>query len=200
MRSGSRSWLSMAWWRPASCHRNPIRRLRNLTRYRVQLMGDRTRDATRLEKLLEDASIKLSAVASSVTTVSARQMLAALVAGERDPQVMAELAKSRMRRKIPELTEALTGHFDDHHALLVGGDAGPAESGGAGTGRAGRANRCCDGAVGPSVGAAETIPGVGLKTAQVIIAETGARHVSVPVCSASGGLGRGGAGDARVRR
>jgi transposase len=81
--------------RPSFVPRPEIRRLRNLTRYRLQPMGDRTRDATRLEKLLEDASIKVSAVASSVTTVSAREMLAALVAGERDPRTVAELAKSR---------------------------------------------------------------------------------------------------------
>ena len=73
----------------------PIRRLRILTRYRVQLMGDRTRDAVRLEQLLEDASIKLSAVASSVTTVSARAMLAELVAGNRDAAALADLATRR---------------------------------------------------------------------------------------------------------
>lgn len=98
----------------------PIRRLRNLTRYRMQLQADRTRDAGRLEKLLEDASIKISAVASNIAGVSARAMMTALVAGERDPKVMADLARSKLRRKIPDLTEALTGHFDDHHALIVG--------------------------------------------------------------------------------
>lgn len=98
----------------------PIRRLRNLTSYRMQLQADRTRDAGRLEKLLEDASIKISAVASNIAGVSARAMMAALVAGERDPKVMADLARSKLRRKIPDLTEALTGHFDDHHALIVG--------------------------------------------------------------------------------
>ncbi len=92
----------------------PIRRLRNLTRYRVQLMGDRTRDAVRLEQILEDASIKLSAVASSVTTVSARSMLAELVAGNRDAAAMADLAHSKMRRKIPDLIEALTSRRARH--------------------------------------------------------------------------------------
>ena len=81
-----------------------IRSLRNLTRYRVQLMGDRTRDAGRLEKLLEDASIKLSVVASNITGTSSREMLGALVAGERDAAVMADLAHSTLRRKIPDLT------------------------------------------------------------------------------------------------
>ena len=90
-----------------------------LTRYRVQLMGDRTREATRLELMLEDASIKLSVVASSLTTVSARAMLAALIDGERDARVLADLAKGKMRAKIPALTEALIGHFDAGHAQLA---------------------------------------------------------------------------------
>ena len=160
--------------RPSFVPPQDIRRLRNLTRYRLQLMGDRTRDATRLEKLLEDASIKVSAVASSVTTVSARQMLAALVSGERDPHVLADMAHGKMRAKIPDLTEALTGHFDDHHALLVGQMLA-------------RLNRVeqalavlddhIEAAMTPwarQLELLQTIPGVGLKTAQVIIAETGA--------------------------
>ena len=89
-----------------------IRRLRMLTRYRMQLMGDRTRDTVRLELMLEDASIKLSSVASSLTTVSARAMLAAMIDGETDPLRLADLAKGKMRRKIPDLAQALTGHFD----------------------------------------------------------------------------------------
>src|SRR5665648_580932 len=91
-----------------------------MTRYRVALQGDRTRDADRLEGLLEDASIKLSVVASNIVRASSRAMLGALVAGERDGAVMADLARSKLRRKIPELAEALTGRFDAHHALLVG--------------------------------------------------------------------------------
>src|SRR6187549_3442579 len=75
----------------------PIRRLRMLTRYRVELMGDRTREAVRLELMLEDASIKLSTVAWSVTTVSARVMLRAMIDGERDARVLAEMAKGKMR-------------------------------------------------------------------------------------------------------
>ena len=66
-----------------------------------------------------DASIKLSSVAASLTSVSARAMLTALIAGERDPRVLAELAKGRMRIKIPQLVEALTGHFNDQHAQLA---------------------------------------------------------------------------------
>lgn len=105
--------------RPSFVPPPAIRHLRTLTRYRVQLMGDRTRDVTRLEQLLEDASIKLSSVASSLTTVSARAMLVAMVNGQRDPQVLAEMARGRMRSKIPDLREALDGHFTDRHARLV---------------------------------------------------------------------------------
>src|SRR3954466_4087376 len=105
--------------RPSMVPPPDIRRLRMLTRYRVQLMGDRTREITRLELMLEDASVKLSSVAASLTSVSARAMLGALIAGESDPRVLAELAKGKMRRKIPALPEALTGHFDSSHAALA---------------------------------------------------------------------------------
>ena len=97
-----------------------IRELRDLTRYRKRLVQDRTREAQRVEKVLEDTGIKLSSVASSVLTKSARAMIDALIAGERDPAVLAELAQGRMRSKIPELTLALRGRFNDHHALLLG--------------------------------------------------------------------------------
>jgi transposase len=90
-----------------------------VTRYRAQLQGDRTRDAIRLELMLEDASIKLSVVASSVTTVSARAMLRAMIAGETDPAVLADMAKGKMRSKIPDLAEALIGHFNADHAALA---------------------------------------------------------------------------------
>ena len=96
-----------------------IRRLRMLTRYRVQLMGDRRREIVRLELMLEDASIKLSSVASSLKTVSARAMLTAMINGETDPLRLADLARGRMRRKIPYLAQALTGHFDANHARLA---------------------------------------------------------------------------------
>jgi transposase len=82
-----------------------IRRLRMLTRYRMQLMGDRTRDTVRLELMLEDASIKLSSVASSLRTVSARAMLTAMIDGETNPLALAEMAKGKMRRKIPDLAK-----------------------------------------------------------------------------------------------
>jgi len=97
----------------------PIRQLRDLTRTRTTLTRDRAREIQRLEKLLEDAGIKLSSVASDITGVSGRAMLEALIEGERDPITLADLAKRRLRSKIPELTEALTGRFSAHHAFLT---------------------------------------------------------------------------------
>ncbi len=97
----------------------PIRRLRDLTRYRIDLVGVRTAEKNRVEKLLEDACIKLSVVASDIFGVSGRAMMAALIAGERDPQTLAQLARSRMRTKIGRLEEAFNGHFDEHHRFLL---------------------------------------------------------------------------------
>src|SRR4051812_1984386 len=96
-----------------------IRQLRDLTRYRVDLVAARTAEKNGVEKLLEDACIKLSVVASDIFGVSGRQMMAALIAGERDPKVLAEMARTRLRVKIPQLVEAFTGHFDDHHRFLL---------------------------------------------------------------------------------
>jgi transposase len=97
----------------------PIRRLRDLTRYRCDLVGACTAEKQRVEKLLEDAQIKLSVVASDIFGVSGRYMLAALVAGERDPKVLAELARGRLRAKRSLLEEAFCGHFSDHHGFLL---------------------------------------------------------------------------------
>jgi len=97
----------------------PIRELRDLTRYRKSLIQERQREANRLHKVLEDAGIKLACVASDVLGVSGRQMLEALVSGTRDPEVLAELARGRMRSKLPALKQALVGSFKPHHALIV---------------------------------------------------------------------------------
>ena len=97
-----------------------IRELRDLTRYRKRLTQTHTSECQRIHKTLEDAGIKLDSVASDVLGVSGRAMLAALVAGERDPEVLAELAKAKLRKKIPELRQALRGRFREHHALLIG--------------------------------------------------------------------------------
>lgn len=96
-----------------------IRRLRDLTRYRKRLIQTHTAECQRVQKALEDAGIKLDSVASDVLGVSGRLMLKALVAGERDPDVLADLAKGQLRKKLPALRQALYGRFEDHHALLV---------------------------------------------------------------------------------
>ena len=105
--------------RPSFVPPTPIRQLRDYTRLRVDLTRERTRYWQRLEKLLEDALIKLSSVASSLGTLSARDMVEALIAGERDPRRLADLARARMKTKRPALIKALDGRFDDHHAELV---------------------------------------------------------------------------------
>jgi transposase len=174
-----------------------IRQLRDYTRLRMDLTRDRTRHWQRLEKLLEDALIKMSAVASTLTTASARDMIEALIAGERDPRVLAELARGRMRAKRPVLVEALTGRFDDHHAELarmlldqIDGltaqvdkltariaeliAAIPAARGVDADGTTGPgAGLEPDAAVLPAVSRLDDIPGISLQTAQVIIAEIG---------------------------
>jgi transposase len=97
-----------------------IRQLRDLTRYRKRLIQAHTAEVQRIQKTLEDAGIKLDSVATDVLGVSGRAILKALVAGERDPKTLAELAKGKLRKKLPQLRQALRGRFGDHHALLVG--------------------------------------------------------------------------------
>jgi transposase len=98
----------------------PIRQLRNLTRYRKTQILERAREVNRLHKALEDAGIKLDTVAADVLGTSGRDMLDALVAGETDPEVLAELARRQMRKKIPAPRDALAGHVDAHHRLWIG--------------------------------------------------------------------------------
>ena len=93
---------------------------RNLTRYRKTQIQERAREVNRLHKALEDAGIKLDCVAADVMGKSGRDMLNALVAGTTDPDVLAQFARRQMRKKIPQLREALEGHFDAHHALWIG--------------------------------------------------------------------------------
>ena len=124
---GRKSDLSDAEWladvaahgmvRPSFVPPPPIRELRELTRYRKTQIDARVAEIQRLEKVLQDAGIKLTSVASKVLTQSGRAMIEALIAGERDPAKLAALAKGKMRPKMPALTEALTGHFGSHHAV-----------------------------------------------------------------------------------
>ena len=105
--------------RPSFVPPPEIRRLRDVTRYRIDLVGVRTAEKQRVEKLLEDAQIKLSVVASDIFGVSGREMMAALVGGQTNPKALAALARGRLRAKMSELEEAFTGHFTGHHALLL---------------------------------------------------------------------------------
>ncbi|MGH9054985.1 MAG: IS110 family transposase [Acidimicrobiales bacterium] len=151
----------------------PIRQLRDLTRTRTAITRERGREIQRLEKLLEDAGIKLSSVASDIGGVSGRAMLEALIAGERDPAALADLAKRRMRSKIPALTEALTGRFGEHHAFVTRLHLDLVD----------QHSRAIDELTArieevmtPFLGAREllvTIPGISTIVADVIIAETG---------------------------
>jgi transposase len=105
--------------RPSFVPPPPIRALRELTRYRRTQVDARVAEIQRLEKVLQDAGVKLTSVASGVLSQSGRAMLEALIAGERDPGRLAEMAKGRMRPKIPALVEALAGHFSAHHAVAA---------------------------------------------------------------------------------
>ncbi len=105
--------------RPSFVPPEPIRMLRDLTRYRADLVAVRTAEKNRVEKLLEDARIKLSVVASDIFGVSGRAMMAALIGGEEDPAALAALARGRMRAKNAQLQQAFVGRFTDHHRFLL---------------------------------------------------------------------------------
>lgn len=105
--------------RPSFVPPPEIRELRELTRYRKTQIDARVAEVQRLEKVLQDAGVKLTSVASKVLTQSGRSMVEALIAGQRDPAALAELAKGKLRPKIPQLTEALDGHFGAHHAVAA---------------------------------------------------------------------------------
>jgi len=163
-----------------------IRELRDLTRYRAVLVQDRTREANRLHKVLTDSGIQLASVASNVLGKSGRTMLTALVEGTTDPLVLADLAQGKLRRKLPALREALVGRFRKHHSLLVSHLLAHLDY----------LDEALDDltvqieeALRPFAAEAarlDAIPGVGARTAEVLIAELGvdmrqfptARHVA----------------------
>ena len=183
--------------RPSFVPPAEIRQLRDYTRLRTNLVQERTRHWARLEKLLEDALIKVSAVASRIDTLSVRDMIEALIAGERSPRVLADLARGKMKAKRAALTEALTGRFDDHHAELarmlldqidqlnaqiarltdrIGELIGamPAARGVDADGSTGlSAGTGPDAAVVPALQRLDEVPGIGPGGAQVILAEIG---------------------------
>jgi transposase len=152
----------------------PQRRLRALTRYRKTQIAERQREANRLHKALEDTGIKLDCVATDILGASGRAMLDALVAGTTDPHVLAELARGKLRQKIPALREALEGRFEAHHALIIGAILAHldfldeqidrlSEAIGAELGPTGLAG----------VSLAVTMTGVAERTAEVMVAEIG---------------------------
>ncbi|WP_432423227.1 IS110 family transposase [Streptomyces pseudovenezuelae] len=152
----------------------PIRRLRDLTRYRSTLAAELGREAQRLEKELEDAGIKLSTVATDILGVSGRAMLTALIDGERDVHALAQMAKARMRPKIPALVEALTGNFGEHHAFLCRLHLERIDQLKAAIAELSARIEEEMRPFSQQLELLETIPGVGRATAEVIIAETGA--------------------------
>jgi transposase len=194
-------WLAkLAGWgmlRPSFVPPAEIRALRDYTRLRIDLTRERTRHWQRLEKLLEDALIKVTTVASRIDTMSVRDMIEALIAGQRDPVRLADLARGRMKAKRAALIEALTGRFDDHHAelatiLLAQIDSLtrqidalttrieqliPAISAAQGVNPDGTtgpmAGRSPDAPVLPAIDRLAQIPGISRHAAQVIIAEVG---------------------------
>jgi transposase len=159
--------------RPSFVPPPAIRRLRDLTRYRADLVGVRTAEKNRVEKLLEDAQIKLSVVASDIFGVSGRAMLAALIGGERDPKVLAQLARSRLRGKLGQLEEAFTGRFSDHHAFLLETMLSRIDQASADIAELDRKIEAAIAPFAPAVDRLDEITGVGRIAAQVIIAEIG---------------------------
>ena len=151
-----------------------IRELRDLTRYRKRLIQDRTREAQRVDKVLQDAAIKLGSVASETLGVSSRAMIEALIAGERNPQVLADLAKGRLRIKIPDLVRALHGRFGEHHAMLLRLHLDHIDHLDAAIAALDeRVGEVMDPFATSIIELLVTIPGVGRRVAEVIIAEIG---------------------------
>jgi len=152
----------------------PIRELRDLTRLRKSLIQDRTRAANRLHKVLQDAGLKLSSVAANVLGVSGRAMLSALMGGNSDPNQLAELARGRMRNKMPALRQALTGRFRSHHAFLLGQVIAHVDYLDESIIDVSKRIEELLVAFAATLERLVTIPGVKRRTAEVIIAETGA--------------------------
>jgi transposase len=158
----------------------PIRVLRDLTRTHADLTKDRTREYNRLESVLQDAGIKLTSVASKITGVSCRLMLDALVAGERNPAVLADLAKASLRDKRDQLTLAMTGRFSEHHAFLVGLHLQVIDQQTAAIGELITKIEVVTEPFRAQIALLETIPGISTQIACVIIAETGGDMTKFP--------------------
>lgn len=160
--------------RPSFVPPAPIRQLRELTRYRKTQIDVRAQEIQRLEKVLQDAGINLSSVASRVLTQSGRAMIEALISGERDPSVLAQLAKGKMRPKIGELIEAMDGMFGPHHAVVCRQILSHIDFLDSSIDTLSEEVVARMGPFEPAISLLETIPGVSRLTAEVIVAETGA--------------------------
>jgi transposase len=157
-----------------------IRELRDLTRYRKALIYERSRAVNRLHKLLEDAGVKLAAVATDVMGVSGRQMMRALIEGQADAEALAELAKGKLRRKLPALRKALEGRFRPHHAFLLERMLAHIEELEDDIDALSARIEEQIAPFEPAVTLLRTIPGVEQRTAEVIIAETGGDMSAFP--------------------
>jgi transposase len=151
----------------------PQRQLRTLTRYRKSQISERQREANRLHKALEDTGIKLDCVASDILGASGRAMLDALVAGTTDPAVLADLAKGKLRAKLPALREALEGRFETHHALVIGAILAHLDFLDEQIDRLSEAIEDQLGPFAAGVALAATMTGVARRTAEVMVAEIG---------------------------
>jgi transposase len=158
----------------------PIRQLRVVTRYRKRLVQLRTGEVARVEKVLEDAVVKLGSVASKTLTKSGRAMIEALIAGERDPEALADLAKARLRAKIPELTRALDSRFDEYHAVQLRQLLGHIDWFDATIDTLNGRIEMMTEPWSDVIERLQTIPGVGRRTAEVIVAESGAEMSRFP--------------------
>jgi transposase len=161
--------------KPSFVPERPVRQLRDLTRQRTQLVRQKVQVANRIQKTLEDANVKLASVASDVLGKSGRDMIRAIVRGESDPVVLAELARQRLREKIPQLQEALCGEVQEHHRFLLGMLMEQVDFLEGQIARLGR--RIAEVLPAPfaqAVGRLQTIPGVDRRAAENIVAEVGA--------------------------
>jgi len=160
--------------RPSFVPPREIRQLRDLTRYRKAMIQERTREAQRLEKILQDAGIKLSSVASDILGVSGRAMVTALVEGTHDPEILASLARGALRKKLPALKDALEAHFRSHHAFIASEILAHIDYLDEAIERLSGEVEKVISPFAEQVALLDTIPGVNRRTAETLIAEIGA--------------------------
>lgn len=152
----------------------PIRELRDLCRYRKALINERSREVNRVHKTLEDAGVKLATVASDVMGLSGRDMMRALIGGQADPEALADLARGKLRAKLPALRKALTARFRQHHAFLLERMLAHVEDLEADIAALSERIEAACGPFAAEIDLLRTIPGVGQRSAEVILAEIGA--------------------------